>query len=367
MPTATVHGMMIRHMNTSTEHIPTNLPDVTIVTVCYNALTHLAGCIASVVNQRNSGLNIEHLIIDGNSTDGTQAYLQQALEKGDITSYISDPDKGIYDAMNKGIARAKGKIIAFLNADDEFLPGAIAALSAPILEDKADYAMGTARVLENGAFTSRRWPDLDNAFMGAICCHQALFCKTHIMRDLGGFEGDTFPVIADGDFMAKLAAHSYTPAHIAGDHVIFREGGCSADCVVTSADQYIILIEKYWPYLLMKITQHPPMFQRVKHDIQHKITNLKKYTALHSGLDITILLGKLLRMQHDLMQFEKTEILSREIHQQQTHSEELQQTRSKLKKDYFRYRILAKICWGNKRKYYIKKKQLTKYQLKWHK
>ena len=77
---------MIRHMNTSTEHIPTNLPDVTIVTVCYNALTHLAGCIASVVNQRNSGLNIEHLIIDGNSTDGTQAYLQQALEKGDITS-----------------------------------------------------------------------------------------------------------------------------------------------------------------------------------------------------------------------------------------------------------------------------------------
>lgn len=356
---------MTRHMNNSTAHIPAHLPDVTIVTVCYNALTHLDGCISSVVNQRDSGLNIEHLVIDGNSTDGTQAYLQQSQERGNITSYISEPDDGLYDAMNKGIALAKGKIIAFLNADDEFLPGAIAALSAPILEGKADYTMGTARVLDNGEFTVRLWPDLDNAFMGAFCCHQTLFCKTDIIRNLGGFEGETFPVIADGDLMAKLAAHPYNPVSITGDHVIFRKGGCSSDCVVTSADQYIILTEKYWPYLLMKITQHPPMYQRIKCDLQHKIINLEKYATVHSGLDTSALLGKLLRMQYDLIQFEKTEILSREIRQQQTRGAELQQKRSKLKKDYFRYRILSKICWGNKRRHYRQQKQLTKQQLKW--
>ncbi len=216
-------------MNNSTEQLSDNRPDVTIVTVCYNALPLLDSCIASVVNQRDSGLKIEHLVIDGNSTDGTPAYLQQTWQQGNIASYVSEPDNGIYDAMNKGLALAKGKIIAFLNADDEFLPGAITALSAPILAGQADYAMGTARVLENGKFTSRRWPDLDNAFMGATCCHQTLFCKTDIMRSLGGFDGETFPVIADGDFMAKLAAHPYTPANVTGDHVIFREGGCSTD------------------------------------------------------------------------------------------------------------------------------------------
>lgn len=356
---------MTRHMNNSTEHISANLPDVTIVTVCYNALPHLDGCIASVVNQRDSGLHIEHLVIDGNSTDGTQTYLQQSLERGNITSYISEPDDGLYDAMNKGIARAKGKIIAFLNADDEFLPGAIAALSAPILEGKADYTMGTARVLDNGEFTIRLWPDPDNAFMGAFCCHQALFCKTEIIRNLGGFEGETFPVIADGDLMAKLAAHPYKPASITGDHVIFRKGGCSTDCVVTVADQYVLLTEKYWPHLMMKVIQYPHMFQRVKYNLQDQIIRLEKCASLHRGMDTITLRGKLLRMQYDLLQFEKTEILSREIRRQQPIGAELQQTRSELKKDYFRYRILSKICWGNKRKHYRQKKQLTKQQLKW--
>lgn len=89
---------------------------VSIITVCYNRVKTIEKAIQSVLDQDHK--NIEYIIIDGNSKDGTQ----QVIEKyrNQIATYISEPDKGMYDAINKGLAIATGDIVGLMHSDDEF-------------------------------------------------------------------------------------------------------------------------------------------------------------------------------------------------------------------------------------------------------
>ena len=94
-----------------------DLPIITVITVCYNAINSISETVRSVLNQSYFS-NIEYIVIDGNSTDGTLDVLNSNLSG--IDKLISEPDLGIYDAMNKGILNASGDWILFLNAGDKF-------------------------------------------------------------------------------------------------------------------------------------------------------------------------------------------------------------------------------------------------------
>ncbi|MFC4212767.1 glycosyltransferase family 2 protein [Pedobacter lithocola] len=89
---------------------------ISIITVVYNGETFIKDCIESVISQTYK--NIEYIVIDGNSTDGTQLIIEQYQRQ--ITRYVSEDDNGLYDALNKGINLATGDIIGILNADDFF-------------------------------------------------------------------------------------------------------------------------------------------------------------------------------------------------------------------------------------------------------
>ncbi len=91
-----------------------NLPLVSIITVVYNGEKYLKQTIQSVINQTYK--NIEYIIIDGGSTDGTLDIIKKYEEY--ISFWVSEPDKGLYDAMNKGIGIAKGELIGMINSDD---------------------------------------------------------------------------------------------------------------------------------------------------------------------------------------------------------------------------------------------------------
>jgi glycosyltransferase involved in cell wall biosynthesis len=97
---------------------------VSIITVCYNASKTIEQTIQSVINQ--SYPNIEYIIIDGNSTDNTLEIVRKYESK--ISTIISEPDNGIYDAMNKGIRLAKGELIGMINADDWYEEYAVDAM-----------------------------------------------------------------------------------------------------------------------------------------------------------------------------------------------------------------------------------------------
>lgn len=90
-------------------------PLVTVITVCYNAVSLLEETMLSVLGQDYP--NLEYLIIDGASTDGTLGIIKKYADR---VTFVSDPDKGIYDAMNKGLKMAKGEWVNFMNAGDAF-------------------------------------------------------------------------------------------------------------------------------------------------------------------------------------------------------------------------------------------------------
>jgi glycosyltransferase len=104
---------------------------ISIITVCHNSRSTIAEALQSVAGQHYGA--IEHIVIDGGSTDGTLAVLKQYLSG--IACLISEPDSSIYDAMNKGIAKATGEIIGFLHSDDLYTDSSVLAEVAAAFSD----------------------------------------------------------------------------------------------------------------------------------------------------------------------------------------------------------------------------------------
>ncbi|MCP5104420.1 MAG: glycosyltransferase, partial [bacterium] len=94
---------------------------ISVVTVVFNGADYLEQAILSVVNQGYE--NIEYIVIDGGSTDGTLDIIHRYRDK--IAYFVSEPDEGIFNAMNKGVAQTNGDFIGILNADDWYEPGII--------------------------------------------------------------------------------------------------------------------------------------------------------------------------------------------------------------------------------------------------
>jgi glycosyltransferase involved in cell wall biosynthesis len=179
---------------------------VTVITVCYNAASTISNALASVRSQ--SYPDIEHIVIDGMSDDGTQAIATRELRNGGI--FVSEPDSGIYNAMNKGLARASGDVIAFLNADDCYAHEGVIANVMTAFENGGDinaifgdiafyrkHASGSAyRRYDSGMFrpSRLRW--------GWMPAHPGMFVARSVYNQLGGFRED-FKIAADYEFVAR--------------------------------------------------------------------------------------------------------------------------------------------------------------------
>ncbi|WP_051203395.1 glycosyltransferase family 2 protein [Hugenholtzia roseola] len=153
-------------------------PKITIVTVCYNAAPLLEKTIESVLSQRYP--HIEYLIIDGNSTDNTKKIVEKYQKKIDL--FISEPDKGIYDAMNKGIRLAKGEYINFMNAGDFFYDKDTLLNAIKKAPPQAAMIVGDVQVL-NGTYSEiHQVEDLNTDWRGLKFCHQSLLLKTELAK-----------------------------------------------------------------------------------------------------------------------------------------------------------------------------------------
>lgn len=206
-------------------------PLVSIITVTYNIvekhrIKYIQECIESVHQQTYP--NIEHIIIDGASTDGTTILLNEYVNKGWITLY-SEPDQGIYDAMNKGIAKARGAYINFLNSDDYFHNNQGIELSMEyLMKNEADYSFADTLVLqENGE--KKIWKgDISRLLIGTHYCHQTMLVKTEVLRHINGFN-TSYSVAADSDLMIQLYARKYKYTYVPFCFLTYRLGGFSGE------------------------------------------------------------------------------------------------------------------------------------------
>ena len=129
----------------------TALPSITIVTPCFNAVEFIERALDSVAAQDYP--HIEHVVVDAGSTDGTVEILQARSN----IRWISEPDEGQSDAMNKALAMATGDIVGWLNADDWYLPGSFAAIAgAAIANPEAEWFTGRCPIVDNDGTEIRK-------------------------------------------------------------------------------------------------------------------------------------------------------------------------------------------------------------------
>jgi glycosyltransferase involved in cell wall biosynthesis len=127
------------------------LPKITIVTPVLNAVDTVGEALASVRGQDYP--HVEHVVVDGGSTDGTL----EILERAPGISLTSEPDQGLSDAVNKGVARASGELIGWLNADDFYEPGALAAVGRAYAEHPdARWITGRCRIVDGSGKEIRK-------------------------------------------------------------------------------------------------------------------------------------------------------------------------------------------------------------------
>lgn len=209
---------------------------ISIITVCYNSAVTIEKTIRSVISQNFHDL--EYIIIDGGSTDGTAEIISHYQD--DIAVYISEPDQGIYDAMNKGLSAASGEIAAFLNSDDWYLPNVLGRVEMYFNRYLADIVSGGIYVCKDGKCEKAPRSKLtgENIFFHIVCPHPALFVRRELYHRLGKFDV-SYNIAADTKWIMNAYAKGTGILCVDDYFTCFREGG------VSSVRKYEALKEQY--------------------------------------------------------------------------------------------------------------------------
>lgn len=176
--------------------------NISIITVCLNCVSTIEKAIQSVLSQAYHAL--EYIVIDGGSTDGTVDIIKK-YEKH-LAYWVSEADEGIYDAMNKGIVKATGDIVAFLNSDDWYEDNTLKRVSDYFVEHHPMILSGMINTLQKGQW-KRKVLEFDaeeeNIRLGMNCRHPATFVKRELFDWFGGFNTQ-YKIAADYDWMLRM-------------------------------------------------------------------------------------------------------------------------------------------------------------------
>lgn len=186
-------------------------PEVTIITPTYNIIDEgKADDFTLLVNllNRQSYPYVEHLIVDNASTDATTEFLKEYKNSGYI-NFLSAPDTGKYDAVNKGLMRAKGKYIGILSCDDFYHDiMAIEEIVSAMEEENADYACCNSYCIQPDGSVSQYQPAMLNVFQIVPCPRQAIFYKKEALEKLKYFDSK-FKLLADYDMIIRLVMNKF--------------------------------------------------------------------------------------------------------------------------------------------------------------
>ena len=240
-----------------------NSPLFSIISVAYNDIDGLALTKSSIFSQTFS--DYEWIVIDGGSSDGTVDFLEKCDEKN--LQWVSEKDAGIYDAMNKGIAKSKGEYLVFLNAGDSF-PASdtlFAVYKALLTTEKPDVLFGgTEYVFPDGRCLYRP-PKVvsESIWHGLPANHQATYYSRTILNGL--LYDTTYKICGDYYLIAKLYKMGFKPGYLETSLVRFGVGGTS----------YVNRAPLFWePYLIQRDVLLEPVFLRVVSLLKRGISTL---------------------------------------------------------------------------------------------
>jgi len=244
-------------------------PLFSVITVVYNGEAHLEQTIQSVLSQ--SWSNIEYVIVDGGSTDGTLDIIRKYEDR--IDHWISEPDKGIYDAMNKGLDLSSGDLIAFLNSGDWYNPG--------VLEKVAEEYL---RNLNGNLVIAGKWTlvfeDLDLEIhvspslkfsLGIPISHPAMFVPRNVYEKFGKFDLQ-YRYGADFDVLVRFYLRGVKFHFIDTKILNYRTQGASEKYFYATGKDHSLIIRRNLPmrtYVLYKIV-------RLKYNILVELTVMMK-------------------------------------------------------------------------------------------
>lgn len=214
-----------------------------IIIPAYNVKTTICRCLDSLLNQSDNDWEV--LIIDGDSTDGTLDLLKRYEHRLPLT-VVSEPDHGLYDAMNKGLARACGEWIVILGADDELAPGALGVVRKAAAEHSADIYVGDAlRVGPEGEHALGVDPCTPQALVGNVpFCHNAMFASRSAYGVVGSYDV-TYKVAADAQWMHRAIRAGMRFHHVGTVLTRFHTGGISSNADLTMPECYRLIQENF--------------------------------------------------------------------------------------------------------------------------
>jgi len=201
---------------------------LSMITVCFNSVETIEDTLTSILCQSHE--DIEHIVIDGGSTDGTLEIIDRYKDK--IAKVISEPDKGIYDAMNKGIRLSTGDIVATLNSDDVYADQTIVSQMVEFIQNNGlDAAYGDLVYIDhnNSDHVTRFWKAGEYKrgafYYGWVIPHPTFFCRKQVFEKYGYFN-EKFQVAADFELLLRfIEKHQIKVGYLPKVIVKMRTGG----------------------------------------------------------------------------------------------------------------------------------------------
>ena len=193
-----------------------------IITVCKNSESTIEGALSSVASQ--TCRDFEHIIIDGASTDKTL----DIVKKYNVSTIISEPDNGLYDAMNKGIRAAQGDYLFFLNSDDRFIHENILEQVAEFAGNELLYGDQMFLNKDTGGVSLRKHNKLNKVYlMKNTPCQPATFYRRDVFEKYGYFNTD-FKIVSDHEwFLRAFLKHRISSSYLGFPVTVFSSGGIS--------------------------------------------------------------------------------------------------------------------------------------------
>ena len=240
------------------------MPRLSIITVNFDNAAGLAKTMQSVREQGYT--DYEYIVIDGGSTDGSKVIIEQSASW--LTHWVSEKDKGIYDAMNKGIALAKGDYIIFLNSGDYFLQEKVLfTFSQHASANYADIFYGNILLGENNNLVHQKYPrELTLDFwQNDTINHQAAFIKTTLFNEMGLYD-QVYTLAADYAFFLKSFIRGKIFKQVDSELVYFSLDGASLRNKIRYGEE----MREAWqnivpPYLAALINENNNFRQLMKH------------------------------------------------------------------------------------------------------